>query len=198
VPASDASASHAHASHAPAIEPTRERGENTEQLALADIEELRVAKPVDPRPPRPRIQTKQIEAAWFAEGEELDEEAPAEQDWPEDRRQRQAELREQAAQLTTEKYQRYALEISPPERPSKMLISDAPSLGSGRTPSARSAPVVSEPFRPSSTVREPHDAALDPGPSLSSPPAGRARFFFYGLITGLAAGLAIGFRILSM
>ncbi|MCC6748266.1 MAG: hypothetical protein IT371_11445 [Deltaproteobacteria bacterium] len=72
--------------------------------------------------PRRRVMTREIEAAWFARGEELSQdgvELPPE--WAETALADHAQLIRQAEKLSAEEYRRFALELSPPTPPARIL-----------------------------------------------------------------------------
>ncbi|MCB9556198.1 MAG: hypothetical protein H6707_08865 [Deltaproteobacteria bacterium] len=90
------------------------KADGTEPLLLHDAEELPLVNPATGQ--RRRLPTKRIEAAWFAQGDELEEDnAPAEP-WGADPGVKDADLRRCAESLSPAAYRRFALEL-PPLRP---------------------------------------------------------------------------------
>jgi hypothetical protein len=71
---------------------------------------VRAAPPPPPPPPAQDLEAQRLEAAWFARGEQIDQqgyEDPSEEDW--DFSERQANLEEVAKELTPDAILRYAL-----------------------------------------------------------------------------------------
>jgi hypothetical protein len=106
----------------------------TQPLDLASAEELKIptktpdtavsSRPSAPVEPRKRIQTKVLEAAWFAQGDQFEDAEPPvlTETHPFHKIEQQNVLERQAVELSMDDYRKYALEISPPLPPPPVNI----------------------------------------------------------------------------
>ena len=173
----------------------------TQPIDLASAEEIAEEPPPDTSRSsgeRPRIQTKVLEAAWFAQGDQLEEDEAPPAEEADDRQVDHNELERQAAQLSADEYRKYALDLPPPSPPPLKIVEaflDAkpdlakligdpdpavdppvPAPPAAETPAAE-GPVASPPPRSLSpavgspvTTTTPSAAALAPDPPPLAPP----------------------------
>lgn len=161
-------------------------GESTQPLDLVSMEEL-----FDAPPPRVRVRTKQIEAAWFAQGVLIEQEALDEGEEPGTEADH-AELVRQAALLSEDEYRKYALDLSPPSAPqlpttSATHAAPAPAALIAADPLPMPAPapavvapttVVPAPTIPASTIPGPAPiaaATAEPAAAEAEPDAATAQ-----------------------
>ena len=100
---------------------------STQPIDLASAEEIAQLEPPaqsEPLPAaageRPRVQTKVLEAAWFAQGDQMDEEE--EIPTPEAPVVDHNRLARQAAELSADEYRKYALDLPPPAPPPIRIV----------------------------------------------------------------------------
>jgi hypothetical protein len=119
----------------PAAEPAAEAKDpfnTTQPIDLASAEEIAQDAQAQPPEPakqdqrqsgeRPRIQTKVLEAAWFAQGDQLEEEEEHTEEVEAHRPVDHDQLERQAAELSPDEYRKYALDLPPPMPPPVRIV----------------------------------------------------------------------------
>jgi hypothetical protein len=136
----------------------------TQPLEATEIEII----PADRPGGRPRVRTKEIEAAWFAQGNQLGESEPVPEEDLEASDVSHGELVEAARNLSSEEYQRFALELTPPQIPlpdaihAKNQSPESFSLGPSATPPTAEPPPPQQ--------APPQQAPLQQAPPQQAPP----------------------------
>jgi hypothetical protein len=179
----------AHAPQPPAaIAPTtaapggkNDPAQTTQQFDLAAAEEVKplLISPSVTSPSRKKVETRKIEAAWFAQGDLMEESKPNDPLEVAQPGLTQDELEMQARQLSPDDYRKYALDLSPPSPPPVPSSASGTIYGMGAVapPAPQGAPARSPqthsallPMTGPSVIPAPL-APIAPLPSPAPPPA---------------------------